>query len=47
MHYIDPENSAVDLPSLLAQPVAAPDEILAACTYENAAKKLYAALNSL
>ncbi|MBC6719980.1 glycosyltransferase family 1 protein [Treponema sp. Marseille-Q4130] len=47
VHYIDPKNSAVDLPSLLAQPVTAPDEILAAYTYENAAKKLYAALNSL
>lgn len=47
VHYIDPKNSAVDLPSLLAQPVATPDEILADYTYENAAKKLYAALNSL
>ncbi len=43
----NPKNTAVDLSSLLAQPTDAPDKILAAYTYENAAKKLYAALNSL
>lgn len=47
VHYIDPKNTAVDLSSLLAQPTDAPDKILAAYTYENAAKKLYAALDSL
>ena len=46
-HYIDPFKPDVDLSSLLAQPTEAPDKILAAYTYENAAKKLYAALDSL
>ena len=46
-HYIDPFKPDVDLDALLAQPTEAPDKILAAYTYENAAKKLYAALDSL
>ncbi len=40
-HYIDADNTNVELSELLTQPVAKPDEILEKYTYENAAKKLY------
>lgn len=36
--YFDPEDTAVDLNALLAQPVAAPEKILQKCTWEKAAR---------
>ncbi len=44
-HYIDADNTNVELSELLTQPVAKPDEILEKYTYENAAKDLYKVLS--
>lgn len=43
-HYIEPDNPKVDLEALLKQPTAAPDQVLARYSWENAAKKLLAML---
>ena len=40
-HYIDPDNSNVDLESLLSQPVADAKTVLEKYTYDNAAHQLY------
>ena len=40
-HYIDPDNTDVDLEELLAQPVASPERVLETYTYDNAAHQLY------
>ena len=40
-HYIDPDNSNVDLEELLAQPVADAKPVLEKYTYDNAARQLY------
>ena len=44
-HYIDADNTNVELSELLTQPVAKPDEILEKYTYKNAAKDLYKVLS--
>ena len=40
-HYIDPDNSNVDLEELLSQPVADAKPVLEKYTYDNAARQLY------
>lgn len=44
-HYIDPNNSDVNLNQLLAQPVESPEKILEKYTYDNAAKNLLTLLD--
>lgn len=44
-HYIDPENTDVNLEELLKEPVASPEKILKEYTYQNAAEKLKKILN--
>lgn len=43
-HYIDPDNSDIDLDKLLQEPVASPTELLEKLTVENSAKELYSIL---
>lgn len=45
-HYIDPDNTDVDLEELLARPVASPEKVLEKYTYANAAKLLYTLLTN-
>ncbi len=45
-HYIDPDNTDVDLEELLAQPVASPERVLETYTYDNAAHLLYTLLTN-
>ena len=40
-HYIDPDNSNVDLEELLSQPVADAKPVLEKYTYDNAAHQFY------
>jgi glycosyltransferase involved in cell wall biosynthesis len=40
-HYIDPDNTDIDLDALLLEPVDPPDNILKKYTYDSAAEKLY------
>ena len=44
-HYIDPNNSDVNLNQLLAQPVESPEKILEKYTYDNAVKNLLTLLD--
>lgn len=46
-HYIDPDNTDVDLETLLAQPVASPETVLEKYTYDNAARLLHGLLENL
>lgn len=46
-HYIDPDNTDVDLEELLAQPVASPERVLETYTYDNAARLLHGLLEGL
>lgn len=46
-HYIDPDNSNVDLEELLSQPVADAKPVLEKYTYDNAARQLYDLLENL
>lgn len=46
-HYIDPDNSSVNLDELLAQPVEEPSSVLQRFTVENTAKRLYEIIKSV
>lgn len=43
-HYIDPDNSDIDLDKLLQEPVASPKELLEKLTVKNSEKELYSIL---
>ncbi|MDE5614994.1 MAG: glycosyltransferase family 4 protein [Treponemataceae bacterium] len=46
VRYIDAHDTACDLNALLAEPVAAPDAVLARYTYQHAAEQLYAVIRN-
>jgi glycosyltransferase involved in cell wall biosynthesis len=45
-HYIDPYNTDVDLDALLAEPVEAPDKILAKYSFDIAARQVYSLIRT-
>lgn len=46
-HYINPDDTAIDLENLLQEPVESPDAILQKYSYDNSAKKLYTILQEI
>ena len=46
-HYIDPDNTDVDLDKLLSEPVETPDKLLEKLTAQNTAKELYNVIKGL